>query len=54
MSDNQDWSIVTETGAFEQWQEIDDASATPVKKNGKKKSIEEIIKEAEEANKRNL
>ena len=45
------WSIVTETGAFGDWNEIEDGSATPIKK---KKSIEEIIKEAEEANKRNL
>lgn len=53
MSDKQDWSIVTETGAFEQWQEIDDSSATPVKKLGNK-TLDEIIKEAEEANRRNL
>lgn len=53
MSERDGWSIVTETGAFEEWQEIEDGSSTKIKK-GRKKSIDEIIKEAEEANRRNL
>lgn len=50
MSNVEGMSIVTEVGVFADFN-IEDPTVTPV---NKKKSLEEIIKEAEEANRRNL